>query len=88
LEGHLDCPLLLGVLAALSRRMSGWPAGQVFLHVSGHGYPDYDGGPGARVGMELQESSEPLGRIPRALAGGIHTLALPDRVRLLLLPDQ
>jgi hypothetical protein len=58
LHDRLDRLLVLAALQAFSRRVAGWTAGSVFVHVSGHGFFTGDTLETARPGLLFAESDD------------------------------
>ncbi len=87
LEGKLDRHLLLGFLAAISRRIAAWQQGRLFHYVTGHGFFTGERAEEARVGVELQPSEQLSSEVHIFWDEMLHALALPAGVKLILLPD-
>lgn len=87
LHGRLDRHLVLAALESLRRRMAGWEQGSLFVHVSGHGYVVGESGDSARAGL-LFAGTEDVNDAHHLLWEEFFAaLAVPDGVRLTLLPD-
>lgn len=87
LHGRLDRPLVLAALHAISRRVAGWTAGSLFVHVSSHGFFTGDTAETARAGLLFSESDDVTDDGHLFWDDFFVTLALPVGVDLTLLPD-
>jgi hypothetical protein len=87
LHGRLDRPLVLAALQAVSRRVAGWTAGSLFVHVSGHGFFTGDTLETARPGLLFAESDDCGDDGHLFWDDFFAALALPAGVGLTLLPD-
>lgn len=87
LHGRLDRPLVLAALQAVSRRVAGWTAGSLFVHVSGHGFFTGDTLETARPGLLFAESDDCGDDSHLFWDDFFAALALPAGVGLTLLPD-
>ncbi len=87
LHGRLDRSLVIAFLQAASRRVAAWPAGVVFVHVSGHGFFDGDTLETARPGLLFGDSADVTDDNRLFWDDLFAALALPAGVRLTLLPD-
>ncbi|MGB4802396.1 MAG: hypothetical protein WBV59_07050 [Anaerolineae bacterium] len=87
LHGRLDRPLMTAFLQAASRRVSGWRAGSIFAHVSGHGFFTGETAEEARPGLLFSESNDVTDDDHLFWEDFFASLALPAGVRLTLLPD-
>jgi hypothetical protein len=87
LHGQLDRPLVLAFLHAARRRMDGWKAGSLFVHVSGHGYFVGETAETARPGLEFSATGDPTDVYHLLWDDFFAALDLPTGVRLTLLPD-
>ena len=87
LHGQLDRPLVLAFLHAACRRMDGWKAGSLFVHISGHGYFVGETAETARPGLELRDTGDTGDDYHLLWDDLFAALDLPAGVRLTLLPD-
>jgi hypothetical protein len=87
LEGKLDRRLLLSFLSAIHQRMAAWPQGSLFFYVTGHGFFTGESAEEARVGVELEPSTQLSSEYHLFWDEMLAALAVPASVKLLILAD-
>jgi len=87
LHGQLDRPLVLSFLQTARRQITGWQAGALFLHVSGHGFFQGDTAENARPGLLLKDTDDVTDEYHLFWDEVFAAFDLPPGVHLTLLPD-
>lgn len=86
-EGHLNRRLLVEMFTFVREEVGRWPAGEVLIALSGHGYFVGEEGAAAQVGLELRSAEQPAPETHLLWNELFAELALPSSVRLTLVPD-
>ena len=87
LEGRLDRLLFTNFLESIRRRIATWTEGTLFFYISGHGFFDGESAEKARVGIELQPSDQLTHEFHIFWDEVFDLLAIPNQLKLLLVPD-
>ena len=87
LQGQLDRPRVTAFLQAVIRRVAGWRAGSLFVHISGHGFFVGETAETARPGLEFSATGDPTDDYHLLWDDFFAVLDLPAGVQLTLLPD-